>query len=76
MEEQSDWPAHAAFMDALVNDGFVLLGGPLDGTPEVLLIVRSSDATSIEARLSADPWGQDMLRLTRIVAWTLRLGSL
>ena len=29
MEEQSGWPAHAAFMDAcLVAKGFVVLGGP------------------------------------------------
>jgi hypothetical protein len=29
MEQQSDWPAHASFMDGLVDEGFVVLGGPL-----------------------------------------------
>ena len=29
MEEQSDWPAHRDFMNRLVADGFVVLGGPL-----------------------------------------------
>src|SRR5438552_2782741 len=29
MEGQTRWPAHAAFMDQLVDDGFVVLGGPL-----------------------------------------------
>jgi hypothetical protein len=29
LEEQSDWTAHAAFMDDLVADGFIVLGGPL-----------------------------------------------
>jgi hypothetical protein len=26
--EQDGWDEHAAFMDALVDDGFVILGGP------------------------------------------------
>src|SRR5579871_3587964 len=44
LEEQEDWPAHAAFMDALEAEGVVVLGGPLEGTPDVLLIVRARDA--------------------------------
>ncbi|MDX6483815.1 MAG: hypothetical protein QOE95_1586 [Gaiellaceae bacterium] len=31
MHEQEQWPEHAAFMEALVDDGFVVLGGPLGG---------------------------------------------
>ena len=27
MEQQADWPEHAAFMDALVTEGFIALGG-------------------------------------------------
>src|SRR5256885_805519 len=38
MEAQADWPAHAMFMNRLHAEEFVLLGGPLDGTPDVLLI--------------------------------------
>lgn len=33
MEEQDDWPSHAVFMNALHREGFVVLGGPLEGTP-------------------------------------------
>ena len=44
LEEQEDWPAHAAFMDALVAEGVVVLGGPLEGTPDVLLIMRAGCA--------------------------------
>ena len=43
LEGQDDWRAHADFMNGLVADGFVLLGGPLEGTPDVLLIVRAAD---------------------------------
>jgi uncharacterized protein YciI len=77
LEEQEDWPAHAAFMDALEAEGVVVLGGPLEGTPDVLLIMRARDADEIRARLAADPWHRsDLLRLSRMVPWALRLGSL
>jgi hypothetical protein len=29
MREQDAWDEHAAFMEALVDDGFVVLGGPI-----------------------------------------------
>jgi uncharacterized protein YciI len=77
LELQDDWPAHAAFMNALHAEGFVLLGGPLEGTSDVLLITRSNDVNEILTRLSADSWTcKDLLRIKQIVPWTLRLGSL
>jgi uncharacterized protein YciI len=77
LELQEDWSAHAAFMNALHAEGFALLAGPLEGTPDVLLITRSNDANEIQARLSDDSWAiKDLLRIKRIVPWTLRLGSL
>jgi hypothetical protein len=47
LEQQPDWAAHAAFMNALQSDGFVLFGGPLEGTPDVLLIVEASSLEEI-----------------------------
>jgi len=44
---------HAAFVEGLVDDEFVALGGPLDGTPDVLLVVRAMDASEIAERLAA-----------------------
>jgi len=77
MEEQEDWQSHAAFMDALQAEGVVLLGGPLEGTPDVLLIMRANHAEEIGSRLSGDPWTRkDLLRTTQVAPWTLRLGSL
>jgi uncharacterized protein YciI len=77
LEEQADWRPHADFMNALHEEGFVAIGGPLEGTRDVLLIVRASDADEIASRLEDDPWsGKDLLRTTRIAMWTLRLGSL
>jgi len=77
LEGQPDWQGHAAFMNGLEAEGFVVLGGPLEGTPEVLLIIRAQDEAEIRARLAADPWSAtDLLRVDRAVPWTLRLGSL
>jgi uncharacterized protein YciI len=76
MEQQEAWTEHAAFMDALVADGFVLLGGPLE-EPDVLLIVRAESPEAIEARLAPDPWVKlDLLRRKWAMPWTLRLGKL
>ena len=77
MEDQEDWEAHVSFMNALEKEGFVLLGGPFEGTNEVLLVIRAATADEIVERLSADPWSsRDILRVSRITPWTLRLGSL
>jgi uncharacterized protein YciI len=77
MEEHEGWRAHADFMNALVADGFVLLGGPLEGSRDVLLIVRAESEAEIEVRLADDVWVvNDLLRRRSIAPWTLRLGSL
>ena len=77
MEGQHDWAGHAAFMNALHAEGFVVLVGPLEGTGDALLIARADGADQIKARLSDDPWTRsNLLVLSSIAPWTLRLGSL
>ncbi len=77
LDDQVDWAAHAAFMNGLLAERFVALGGPLEGTSEVLLIVRAADPAEIAARLAADPWAQSgLLVVKQICPWWLRLGSL
>jgi uncharacterized protein YciI len=77
MEEQGGWRAHADFMNALVDDGFVLLGGPLVGTRDVLLVVRAADEAEVAARLDQDIWvANGLLQRRQIHPWWLRLGAL
>jgi uncharacterized protein YciI len=77
LEEQPEWDAHASFMNGIHREGFIILGGPLEDTSDVLLIVRASSADEAAARLQDDPWTSgDLLRISRISHWTLRLGSL
>ena len=64
-------------MDGLLAEGFVRLGGPLEGTSDVLLIIRASDPSEIRLRLAADIWHRNgLLAIKQIAPWTLRLGSI
>ena len=77
LREQTGFDDHARFMDKLVETGFVLLGGPLEGDREVLLVVSASSADAIRDRLGADPWLQDgTLSIVSVERWTILLDGL
>jgi hypothetical protein len=77
LEGQVDWAGHAAFMDALFEQRFAALVGPLEGTRDALLILRASSTSEIVERLASDPWTTNGLLITKqISSWQLRLGSL
>ena len=77
LEAQPQWDEHARFMNGLETEGLVLLEGPLEGTPDVLLIMRASSPDEIMSALEKDPWTSlGLLRVKEISSWTIRLGSL
>jgi uncharacterized protein YciI len=72
--EQAGWDEHAAFMDRLVAEGFVLLGGPLGDGERVLLAVEAADEAQLHTRLAGDPWEPMGLLVTgRVEPWNLWL---
>jgi uncharacterized protein YciI len=72
--EQRGWDEHAAFMDGLLDGGFVILGGPIGDGEQVMLVVEARDESEIEARLSKDPWQpMGILRIGAIRPWTIWL---
>jgi len=73
MEEQSNWPAHASFMDALVDTGFVVLGGPLADEHRVVHVVEADSEDAVRGTLARDPWSETHLRVDTIDPWTIRL---
>ncbi len=76
LESQPDWEGHRLFMNALEAEGLARLGGPLEGTGEVLLVFRADDADEIDERLAADPWTRSgILSTVRMTRWNLRLGE-
>lgn len=77
LERQSKWEEHADFMDALVRDGFVLLGGPLaDDETRAILVVQADDEDVVRRTLADDPWHESHLVVDSVDAWTIRLGTL
>ncbi len=72
---QAGWDEHAAFMDALVEQGVVILGGPVgegDGD-DALLVLDVYNEAAIHASLEDDPWGDDMLTTKTIEPWSVWL---
>jgi uncharacterized protein YciI len=77
LREQEGWDEHARFMDSLVDDGFILLGGPLEGDRDVLHIVDAPSEQAVHERLAQDNWHRSgMLRVKSIERWTVLLDGL
>jgi uncharacterized protein len=73
--EQAGWDEHAAFMDALTEEGVVVLGGPIgEGDGEnTLLIVDVDSEVEIRGRLAHDPWAGSILTIVSIRPWSVWL---
>ena len=75
MVQQVGWPAHAAFMNDLVDEGFVRLGGPAGDGQQVVLVVSADDEAAIRRRFEADPWTpMGLLPIKTIKPWRILLG--
>jgi hypothetical protein len=73
LEEQSGWDEHAAYMDTLVGDGTVVLGGPLADDVQVALAVEAASEQGVRSALAADPWSGSHLVVDDVQQWTIRL---
>ena len=73
--EQAGWDEHAAFMDALVEEGVIVLGGPTgEGECDnALLVVDVDSEDEIRARLAEDPWADTMLTIAGVRPWSVWL---
>jgi uncharacterized protein len=73
--EQEGWDEHAAFMDALTEEGIVILGGPVgeDDGEDVLLVVDVESEEAIRTRLAEDPWARDLLTIESVEPWSVWL---
>jgi uncharacterized protein YciI len=74
LREQEGWDEHASFMESLVADGFIVLGGPLAGEREILHAVAAPSERAVRERLAQDNWHRNgMLTITSIEPWTILL---
>jgi hypothetical protein len=75
LEGQPGWAEHAAFMDGLVEAGFIVLGGPLGDEVRVVHAVEAESEGEVRAALSRDPWSDSHLVVDAIEPWTIRLDA-
>src|SRR5207248_11003208 len=70
--EQPFWDEHAEFIDRLVAEGFILMGGPLVDEGGSLLIVNGEDENEVQEKLKNDPWrGQGIQKMESIKRWQM-----
>ena len=70
---QEQWAEHAAFTDALADDGFVILDGPLREQEEQFLFIfgpenAGTHAGTVEERLADDLWTRLGIARTAAIA--------
>jgi hypothetical protein len=74
LREQDGWNEHARLMDSLVDDRFVVLGGPLAGKREILHAISAPSEEVVWERLAQDNWHPNgMLKIKSIEPWTILL---
>ncbi len=70
--EQPFWNEHAAFIDKLVDDGFILMGGPLVDEGGSLLIFNAEVENEVREKLKNDPWARHgILKLESVKRWEI-----
>ena len=75
LREQDAWDEHAAFMEALADEGFIFLGGPL-GDDRVMHVVVAESEQQVLERLAGDRWEpMGLLRNVSVERWHVLLGN-
>ena len=74
--EQPFWDEHAAFIDQLVEEDFILMGGPFvdkAGLPYgAFLIFNAKDENEVREKLKSDPWFErGILKLESVKRWQI-----
>ena len=70
--EQAFWNEHAEFIDRLVAEGFVWMGGPLVDEGGSLLFFNAGDESEVRERMKNDPWIQHgILKPLSIKRWEI-----
>jgi uncharacterized protein YciI len=76
VRDQAYWDGHARHMDALFEQGAVVLGGPFADRSGSMVIVRAQDAAAARAMFRDDPWNvEDILVVSDVKEWTIFLDA-
>jgi len=70
--EQRFWDEHGAFIDRLVDEGFISMGGPLIDEGGAVLIVHAEGEDEVRERVKDDPWYEHgILTLESVKRWEI-----
>jgi uncharacterized protein YciI len=70
--KQAFWDEHTKFIDQLVDDGFILMGGPLVDEGGSLLVFNAEDENEVREKLKRDPWAEHgILKLESVKRWEI-----
>lgn len=74
--EQDGFAAHAAFIQGLEAERFIVIAGLMQPSADVLLVFLADSEAEVRQRMSQDPWQQDgHARLTRVEEIHFRIGA-
>ena len=74
LREQPLWDEHAAYMDALTERGIIVLGGPLEGTGDAMLVFEAGNENTVHRILKDDPWSPThQLETKSVTPWNVLL---
>ena len=70
--EQPFWDEHAEFIDRLVAEGLIWMGGPLVDEGGSLLFFHAVDENEVREKMKNDPWlKQGILKSESIKRWEI-----
>jgi uncharacterized protein YciI len=76
VREQQFWDEHARFMDALFEQGLIILGGPFADRTGSLVIVEAESAARVREIFRSDPWTErDVLVVADVKEWVIFLDA-
>ena len=76
LREQDGWDEHADIMERWVDEGFVVLGGPIghENGKEVVHVIDAPSEEAIRSKFDEDNWEQDgKLSTVSIERWEVLL---
>jgi hypothetical protein len=75
-QSQPDWDAHEAFVDALVEDGTIVMGGPFSDHTGAMLLMDGLSAAEARRIVQLDPFVKNGVFVVDDVRdWTLYVGA-
>lgn len=76
-EDQPDWDAHAVWVDALIDAGTFVMGGPMSDYSGSITLLEGVTAAEAEKLVATDPFVQNgVFELESVHDWTVYVDEL